>query len=74
MSYKIGTQYILNGASQCGSQWDGSIIDIKSKDTITRVRKRLFRNDLFRVESDGRIVGIHKSIINRYFRVVEGNE
>lgn len=71
MKFKVGAQYILNGASQCGFQWDGSTIDIQSKETITRVRKRLFRNDLFQVESDGRIVEIHKSIVNRYFKEVE---
>ena len=71
MKFKVGAQYILNGASQYGLQWDGSTTDIQSKETITRVRKRLFGNDLFRVESDGRIVEVHKSIINRYFREVK---
>lgn len=71
MNNDIGTQYILNGASQYGFQWDGSAFDIQSTETITRIKKRLFRNDLFQVESDGRIVEIHKSIVNRYFKEVE---
>ena len=71
MKYKVGEKYILNGASQYGFQWDGSTFDIQPKEAITRVRKRLFRNDLFRAENDGRIVEIHKSIINRHFREVE---
>ena len=71
MSNEVATQYILNGASQYGFQWDGSTFDIQSKETITRVKKRLFRNDLFKVESDGRIVEIHKSIVNRYFKEME---
>ena len=71
MKFKVGAQYILNGASQYGLQWDGSTTDIQSKETITRVKRRLFRSDLFRVESDGRIVEIHKSIINRYFKELE---
>ena len=71
MKFKVGTQYILNGASQYCLQWDCSTTDIKSKETITRVKRRLFRSDLFRVESDGRIVEVHKSIINRYFREVK---
>ena len=71
MTRKAGAQHILTGASQYAFQWDGSTIDIQSKETITRVKRRLFRSDLFRVESDGRIVEIHKSIINRYFKELE---
>lgn len=64
---KMGKQYILNGCSQNGYQWDGSLYEISPKATVMLVRKRLIRDNLYKLKSDGRILAIPESIINRYF-------
>lgn len=63
-------RYILDGASQSGIQWDGSKYVIQSQEIVSQVTNRFFRDNLFRVESDGRIVEISESIIERYFTEV----
>lgn len=60
-------KYILNGACQDSRQWDGSVYIIKTGEIVTQVTNRKIREDLFRVESDKRIVMISQSIIERYF-------
>jgi len=60
-------QYILNGASQSGVQWDGSEYVIEHSEIITQLTNRILRGNLFAVKSDGRIVKIDSSIIERYF-------
>lgn len=60
-------QYILNGACQNATQWDGSDYKIQHGEIITQVTKRKIRDDLFRIESDKRIVQINQSILERYF-------
>lgn len=64
--------YILNGASQEGIQWDGSRYIIQPKEIVTQVTDRLIRSNLYRVKSDGRIVQIDASIISRYFTEIGG--
>lgn len=66
-------KYILNGASQDGTQWDGSTYIIQPKEIVTQVTERLLRTNLYRVESDGRIVQIDSSIIDRYFTEIGGD-
>ena len=60
-------QYILNGACQNPTQWDGSDYKIQHGEIITQVTNRKIRDDLFRIESDKRIVQINQSILERYF-------
>lgn len=60
-------QYILNGAHQEATQWDGSDYKIQHGEIITQVTNRKIRDDLFRIESDKRIVQINQSILERYF-------
>lgn len=60
-------KYILNGACQNSRQWDGSDCKIKTGEIVTQVTNRIIRDNLFRVESDKRIVMISLSIIDRYF-------
>lgn len=60
-------QYILNGACQNATQWDGSDYKIQHGEIITQVKNRKIRDDLFRIESDKRIVQINQSILERYF-------
>ena len=60
-------QYILNGACQEATQWDGSDYKIHHGEIITRVEQRKIRDNLFRVESDKRIVQVSQSILERYF-------
>lgn len=60
-------QYILNGAYQEATQWDGSGYKIQHGEIITQVTNRKIRDDLFRIESDKRIVQINQSILERYF-------
>ena len=64
---KMEKQYILNGCSQNGYQWDGSLYEISPKATVILIRKRLIRDNLYKLKSDGRILAIPESIINRYF-------
>lgn len=65
-SIEMGKQYILNGCSQNGYQWDGSLYEISPKATVILIRKRLIRDNLYKLKSDGRILAIPESIINRY--------
>lgn len=60
-------QYILNGASQEGTQQDGTKCVIMKGMTVTRLTKRVFRDDLYFLEPTGEIVKISSSIIDRYF-------
>lgn len=60
-------QYILNGACQNSIQWDGSEYTIQHGEIITQVTNRKIRDDLFRIESDKRIVQINLSVLQRYF-------
>lgn len=60
-------QYILNGCSQNGYQWDGSVYEIPSKSIVILIHKRFIRDDLYKLKSDGRILAISQSIIDRYF-------
>lgn len=60
-------RYILNGACQEATQWDGSDYKIQHGEIITRVTNRKIRDNLFRVESDKRIVQVSQSILERYF-------
>lgn len=60
-------KYILNGACQEACQWDGSDYKIKTGEIVTQLTNRKIRENLFRVESDKRIVMISQSIIERYF-------
>lgn len=60
-------QYILNGCSQNGYQWDGSVYEIHAKSIVILIRKRLIRDDLYKLKSDERVLAIPKSIIDRYF-------
>lgn len=60
-------QYILNGCSQNVYQWDGSLYEILPKATVILIRKRLIRDNLYKLKSDGRILAIPESIIDRYF-------
>ena len=66
-SIEMEKQYILNGCSQSGYQWDGSLYEISPKATVILIRKRLIRDNLYKLKSDGRILAIPESIINRYF-------
>lgn len=66
-------QYILNGACQEATQWDGSDYKIQHGEIITQVTNRKIRDDLFRIESDKRIVQINQSILERYFDVYGGD-
>lgn len=66
-------KYILNGASQDGTQWDGSRYVIQSKEIVTQVTNRIIRDNLYRVESDKRIVCIGSDIIDRYFTEIGGD-
>jgi hypothetical protein len=66
-SIEMEKQYILNGCSQNGYQWDGSLYEISPKATVILIRKRLIRDNLYKLKSDGRILAIPESIINRYF-------
>lgn len=43
----MGKQYILNGCSQNGYQWDGSLYEISPKATVILIRKRLIRDNLY---------------------------
>lgn len=63
----MGKQYILNGCSQNGYQWDGSVYEISPKSIVILIHKRLIRDNLYKLKSDGRILAIPESIINRYF-------
>lgn len=65
-------KYILNGASQDGAQWDGSRYVIHPRAVITQVTNRIIRDNLYRIESDGRIVRIGSDIIDRYFTEIGG--
>lgn len=66
-------KYILNGASQDGTQWDGSRYVIHPRAVITQVTNRIIRDNLYRIESDGRIVRIGSDIIDRYFTEIGGD-
>ena len=63
-------KYLLGGASQNATQWDGSRYIINHGELITLVKRRWLRDSLFRVESDGRIVQIGSDIIDRYFTIL----
>lgn len=60
-------QYILNGACQNATQWDDSDYKIQHGEVITQVTNRKIRDNLFRIESDKRIVRVSQSILERYF-------
>lgn len=60
-------KYILNGACQNSRQWDGSDYKIETGEIVTQLTNRKIRENLFRVESDKRIVMISQSILDRYF-------
>lgn len=60
-------RYILNGACQRSNQWDGSEYTIQHGEIITQVTNRKIRENLFRIESDKRIVRINLSTLERYF-------
>ena len=66
-------QHILNGACQEATQWDGSDYKIQHGEIITQVTNRKVRDNLFRVESDKRIVQVSQSILERYFDVYGGD-
>ena len=66
-------QYILNGACQESTQWDGSDYKIQHGEIITQVTNRKVRDNLFRVESDKRIVRVSQIILERYFDVYGGD-
>ena len=66
-------QYILNGACQEATKWDGSDYKIHHGEIITQVTNRKVRDNLFRVESDQRIVQVSQSILERYFDVYGGD-
>lgn len=66
-------KYILNGASQDGTQWDGSRYIIQHKEVVTQLTDRLIRTNLYRVESDRRVVQVPESIIARYFTEIGGD-
>ena len=59
--------YRLDGASQNAAQWDGSPYVISPKEIVTLVKRRWLRDNLYRVESDGRIIQIGSDIMDRYF-------
>lgn len=63
-------RYILDGASQSGIQWDGSEYVIQPQEIVLQITNRFLRDNLFRVESDCRVVKISESIIERYFTEV----
>lgn len=67
MSKKKYKKYILDGASQQGTQWDNSIYTIKYHEIVTQVTNHIVRDNLYRIESDKRIVRINSDIIDRYF-------
>lgn len=67
MKRKYGQAYKLNGASQWGLQWDKTNYLIEHGEIVRRVSVRLFFDDLFSVNSDGKIISINESIIERYF-------
>lgn len=60
-------RYGLIGACQTAQQWDGSAYQMKNGTIVTLVKKRIFADNLYKVERDGRIVTIADSIIERYF-------
>lgn len=66
-------KYVLNGASQTASQWDGSNYIIQPKEIVTQVTCRRIRDNLYRIKSDGRVVQIPESIIERYFTEIGGD-
>ena len=70
MQKGYGERYKLAGASQYGMQWDKTQYIIQSDEIVERITTRLIRSDLFRVDSDGRIVKIDESIIDRYFEKI----
>lgn len=66
-------KYILDGASQDGVQWDGSRYIIQPKEVVVQVTDRIIRDNLYRIESDRRIVRIGSDIIDRYFTEIGGD-
>lgn len=64
-------QYVLNGASQTGVQWDGSKYVINPGEIVIKLTKRILCKNLYMVKSDGRIITINDSIIKRYFTEVD---
>lgn len=58
-------KYILVGASQIATQWDGSRYDIQPNEIITQITNRKLKSNLFKVESDERVIMVDKTILNR---------
>ena len=63
----LNKRYVLNGCSQPGRQWDGSEYIIQHGEIIRCIKTKWFTGALYKLESDGRILSIHNSIIDRYF-------
>lgn len=70
---KYGQRYKLNGASQYGKQWDKTNYLIEHGEIVERAVLRVFRDDLFRVDSNGVVISIDESIIERYFDKLNWN-